>query len=164
MLDEEILTTLLDQARTNAGQAGVRLGPNPVADSEGFTVTSRELPFPLIVALKDGKLVTATSEEAANDAFDPGETISQTEGFEAAQDAIGEDLPVGLYADLEGAGGLLDAIPGAREDPNVAQFLAVLDRLSYFVYGAGEDDEKTTFGLALGARDGSPDPPVPRRR
>ena len=155
-LDEDVLSKVLDLAQTQAGQArrsGVTIGANPVPDSEGFSLQAAQLPFPIVIALKDGKLVAATGEEAASEAFDPSGTIGETEGFEAARDAIGEDLPVSAYADFEGIGSLLDGIPGARDDADLAQALAVIDRLSYFIYGASADDEKTTFGIALGARE-----------
>ena len=106
-LDEDVLSRALDLAQTQAGQArrsGVTIGANPIADSEGFSLQAPQLPFPIVVALKDGKLVAATGEQAASEAFDPSGTISETEGFEAARDAIGEDLPVSAYADFEGIG------------------------------------------------------------
>ena len=156
VLDDEVFTKVLDLAQTQAGQArrsGVTVGENPIPDSKGFSIQVAELPFPVIVALKDGKLVAATSEDAANDAFNPSGTISESDGFESAHDAIGDELPVSFYADLAGIASLLDAIPGAREDADLAQGLAVLDRLSYLIYGAAANDEETTFGLALGARE-----------
>jgi Protein of unknown function (DUF3352) len=135
-------------ARRTAGQS-LTVGPLDVAGGgEGVTMRSRNYPEPIHLFQRDGRVVAAFGDAAANDAIDPAEPLSGTAGFARAEEALGGDYQVSLFLAFEPILALAEA-SGAGSDPDFAEAKPYLEPLGALVGGSSRDGDELRAAFAL---------------
>jgi hypothetical protein len=130
---------------------GNSLGPLDLAGGgEGLTMRSRELPQPIHLLQREGRVVMAYGDTAARDALDPAETLSDTPAYGDAEAALGGDYAVSFYLAIAPVLELAQSA-GAASDEEFQQALPYLEPLGALVGGAREDGDKlrSAFGLTV---------------
>jgi Protein of unknown function (DUF3352) len=150
--DEAASGRLIDAVARLARRTGdVRVGPLELAGGgEGVTVRSPDVPRPVHLFQRDGKVVVAYGDAAANDALSPRETLGDSASFTAAEDALGEDYPLAFYLAIEPILELVDSTEAAS-DPDWQEAKPYLEPLEAIVAGARKDGDKlrSVFGVTV---------------
>jgi hypothetical protein len=137
-------------ARENA-EPGTRVGPLQLGGGgEGVTVTGPTLDKPIHLFQRDGKLVGAYGDAAAQDALDPGETLAGSPAFTQAARALGDDYAISFFLAIEPILALADSA-GAASDEDWQEVRPYLEPLGALVGGARKDGDKlrSAFGLTV---------------
>jgi Protein of unknown function (DUF3352) len=137
-------------ARENA-EPGMRIGPLALGGGgEGFTVRSPELPQPVHIFQRDGKVVAAYGDAAARDALDPAETLADSPDFTQAEEALGGDYAISFYVAVAPILELADSA-GAASDEDWQKARPYLEPLGALVGGARKDGDqvRSAFGLTV---------------
>ena len=117
---------------------------------EGVTLRSPDVPKPIHLFQRDGKVVLAYGDTAARDALDPGETLGDSASFAAAQDALGGDYAISFYLAMGPILELVDSTSAAADEDwqEAKPYLAPLDTI---VGGARKDGDKlrSAFGVTV---------------
>jgi hypothetical protein len=80
----------LERLGRTQGQGAVRIGPlSAPGGGTGFTVQSANIPKPVHVFQKSGRVVFAYGDAAAADAIDPANKLGDSPDFAAATDSLG---------------------------------------------------------------------------
>jgi Protein of unknown function (DUF3352) len=151
--DEEASARFIDGLarvwRQNAGP-GTTVGPLdlPGAGDEGVTFRDPDIPRPLHLFQRDGKVVAAYGDQAANDAVDPAETLAESPGFTEAEEALGGDYAVSFYMAFGQILELAEA-EGAAAEEGYQEAKPYLEPLGAFVGGASEDGDLLRMVFAL---------------
>jgi Protein of unknown function (DUF3352) len=128
---------------------GVTVGPLDLAGGgEGYTVRGPELAQPVHLFQRDGRVVAAYGDAAANDALDPGETLAGTDDYTQAEDALGGDYAVSFFLALEPILELAEN-EGASADEDYREAKPYLEPLGALVGGATEDGDDLRSAFAL---------------
>jgi uncharacterized protein DUF3352 len=150
--DEEASGRFIDAiARVGRKSAdpGVTIGPLDLAGGgEGVTVRGPELPQPVHVFQRDGKVVAAYGDDAARDALDPGDTLAGSEDFTQAEEALGGDYAVSFFLAFEPILELAEA-EGAGADEDYQEAKPYLEPLGALVGGARKEGDKLRTAFAL---------------
>ncbi|MGH2741870.1 MAG: DUF3352 domain-containing protein [Thermoleophilaceae bacterium] len=137
-------------ARENA-DPGDRVGALTLGGGgEGITLNSPDIPQPIHLFQRDGRVVMAYGDAAARDALDPGETLAESSAFRDAEEALGGDYAVSLFVAIEPILALADSA-GAASDPDWQKARPYLEPLGALVAGARKDGDKlrSAFGLTV---------------
>jgi hypothetical protein len=137
-------------ARENA-EPGMRILPLQLdGGGEGVTVRSPDLPQPVHLFQRDGKVVGAYGDAAAQDAVDPAETLAGSPAYTEAQDALGGDYAISFFVAIEPILALAES-EGAGADQDFQEAKPYLEPLGALVGGARRDGDKlsTAFGLTV---------------
>jgi hypothetical protein len=138
-------------ARENA-EPGTRIGPLALGGGgEGFTWLGPEVPQPIHVFQRDGKVVFAYGDAAARDALDPVEKLGDSAAFAEAKGALGGDYAVSFYLAIEPILELAES-EGAGSDPDFQEALPYLEPLGALVGGARKDGDKLHSALGLSVK------------
>jgi hypothetical protein len=97
---------------------------------------------------RDGRVVAAYGDAAANDALDPGETLAGTDDYTQAEDALGGDYAVSFFLAFEPILELAES-EGASADPDYQEAKPYLEPLGALVGGATEDGDDLRSAFAL---------------
>jgi hypothetical protein len=149
--DEAASKRFIDAIARVAGQAvegGARIVPLGVP-GEGVTLTSPEIPEPIHLFQRDGKVVLAYGDAAAEDAIEPAQRLGDTQEYKDAQDALGGDYDLSVYLSFPQVVSLVDSLAGDSEGwQDVKPYLEPLGAL---VIGAREDGDKvrSAFGVTI---------------
>jgi hypothetical protein len=155
--DEAASAEALDRLGAVLERSG-EVDVEPAATGAGFTITIPGAPVGAEVVQDGDRVVAAGGAVSVEDVLDPGEgTLDDSEEFQAAREALGEDLQVGLYVSLDELFGLVDGIPGAGDDPDYREAKAYLDHLAYLIAGSRRDGERDLAGIVLGLQEGPED-------
>jgi hypothetical protein len=150
--DEAASGRVIDAVARLARRSGdVRVGPLELpGGGEGVTVRSPDVPQPVHLFQRDGKVVAAYGDSAAGDALDPRETLGDSASFAAAEDALGEDYPLAFYVAMEPLLALVDSTEAAS-DPDWQEAKPYLEPLDAIVAGARKDGDKlrSVFGVTV---------------
>jgi hypothetical protein len=116
----------------------------------GVTVSSPDVPEPIHLFQRDGKVVLAYGDAAASDALDPGEKLGDTQAYKDAQEALGGDYDLSFYLGFEPILALVDST-GAGDDQGWQKVKPYLEPLGALVVGAQKDGDKlrSAFGLTV---------------
>jgi Protein of unknown function (DUF3352) len=136
--------------RKNA-EPGTRVGPLELSGGgEGVTVTGPSLDKPIHLFQRDGKVVGAYGDAAAQAALDPGETLAGSSAFTQAQEALGDDYAISFFLAVEPILALADSA-GASSDEDWQEARPYLEPLGALVGGARKDGDKvrSAFGLTV---------------
>jgi hypothetical protein len=134
--------------RRNSG-LGTAVGPLDLpGGGEGVTVRSQEVPQPIHLFQRDGKVVAAFGDAAAEDALDPGKTLSESADFTQAEEALGGDFAVSFFVAFQPILALAEA-EGAGSDEDFQKAKPYLEPLGALVGGASEDGDKLRSAFAL---------------
>jgi hypothetical protein len=136
--------------RRSAGP-GESVGPLEVPrGGEGVTLHSDDAPQPLHLFQRDGRVVGAFGDAAAEAALDPARKLGDSPGFTGARDALGGDYALSFYLAFEPIWSLVDSTDaGSDEDWREAR--PYLEPLGALVGGARRDGDKlrAAFGLTV---------------
>jgi Protein of unknown function (DUF3352) len=145
-----VIDTIARFARQNA-DPGEQVGPLELdGGGEGVTLRTPDVPQPIHLFQRDGKVVLAYGDEAAADAISPGQTLADTAEFAQAEDALGGDYNVSFYLAVEPILALVDST-GASSDAEWAKVKPYLEPLGALVGGAQEDGDnlRSAFGVTV---------------
>ena len=128
---------------------GTSIGPLDLpGGGEGVTVRSQEVPKPIHLFQRDGKVVAAYGNAAAEDALDPAKTLADAADFTQAEEALGGDYAVSFFVAFEPILALAEA-EGAAADEDYQKAKPYLEPLGAIVGGASEDGDKLRSAFAL---------------
>jgi len=105
------------------------------------------------VAVADGNFVATAGAATTEDALDPDESLDESDRFNAARDALGEDVVPAFYLDFLPLLQLIESAPEATSDPEFQAAKPYLDALDFFVAGSKLDGDRTTGSVVLGVRE-----------
>jgi hypothetical protein len=145
-----VIDTIGRFARQSA-DAGEQVGPLDLpGGGEGVTLRSPDVPQPIHLFQRDGKVVLAYGDAAAADAISPGQSLADTAEFAQAEDALGGDYNVSFYLAVEPILALVDST-GAGANAEWAQAKPYLEPLGALVGGAQADGDKlrSAFGVTV---------------
>ncbi len=137
-------------ARENA-EPGMRVSPLELpGGGEGITARGGDLDKPVHLFQRDGKVVAAYGDAAAQDAIDPGETLADSPDFSQAEEALGGDYELSFYFAVEPILALAES-EGAGSDEDWQELKPYLEPLGALVSGARKDGDKlrSAFGLTV---------------
>lgn len=117
----------------------------------GVTFRSDEIPEPIHLFQRDGKVVLAYGDRAAADAFDPGEKLGDTQAYKDAQEALGGDYDLSLYLGFEQIVQLVDST-GAGDDEGWARIKPYLEPLGALAVGAKKDGDEVRTALGISVK------------
>ena len=81
----------LERLAKTQGQGQVRVGPlSAPGGGNGFTASGAEIPKPIHIFQKDGKVVFAYGDAAASDAVSPADKLGDSADYTAARDSLGD--------------------------------------------------------------------------
>ena len=153
--DEEASGRFIDGiARLLRRSSGLGTTVDPLdlpGGGEGVTLRSREVPKPIHLFQRDGKVVAAFGDAAAEDALDPAETLSESAEFTRAEAALGGDYAVGFFVAFQPILALAEA-EGAAADDDYQKAKPYLEPLGAIVGGASEDGDQIRSAFALTVR------------
>jgi hypothetical protein len=122
-----------------------------VTDTDGgVTLSSPDVPEPIHLFQRDGKVVLAYGDSAAADALDPGETLGDTQAYKDAEEALGGDYDLSFYLGFEPILALVDST-GAGDDEGWQKVKPYLEPLGALVVGARKDGDRlrSAFGITV---------------
>ena len=116
----------------------------------GVTLSTPEVPEPIHLFQRDGKVVLAYGDTAATDALDPGEKLGDTQAYKDAEEALGGDYDLSFYLGFEPILDLVDST-GAGDDEGWQKVKPYLEPLGALVVGAKKDGDKlrSAFGITV---------------
>ncbi len=151
--DEEASGRSLGQLqRVLRRDSSLQVEPLTGAGERGFSITPGGVPVRFEVLLREGKVV-AGLPGSVDDVFDPGDTLADSDAFNAATEALGEDFsPVG-FIDFQPLLQLVNGFPQTQTDPDYQDAKPYLDHLDYLTVGGREDQGRAELQTVLGLRD-----------
>lgn len=95
-------------------------------------------------------MVAAYGDGAAQDAFDPAETLADSPAFTQAEDALGDDYAISFFLAIEPILALAES-EGASADEDWQEVKPYFEPLGALVGGARRDGDKlrSAFGLTV---------------
>jgi Protein of unknown function (DUF3352) len=131
----------LERLARNEAEGDVRIGPlTAPGGGEGFTGEDPDVPKPIHVFQKDGRVVFAYGDAAARDATAAGQKLGDSPDFAATRDSLG-NYEVSFYMLMRPVLELADSA-GASSDPDWAEVKPYLDAITGIVGGtSGEGDD-----------------------
>jgi hypothetical protein len=145
-----VIDTVARFARQSA-DSGERVLPLQLGGGgEGVTLRTPDVPQPIHLFQRDGRVVLAYGDAAAADALSPGRTLADTAGFARAGDALGGDYDVSFYLAVGPVLALADSA-GAGADATWRRVKPYLEPLGALVGGASEDGDRlrSAFGITV---------------
>jgi hypothetical protein len=146
--DEGAAEGLLDGLRTAfSGDPRVRVTPGD-SEGEAFSVGPADVPIEFPFVLRDGLLVTGLAEQSIEQVYAPETSLEDSDAYEAATQALGDDFPVTALLDFQTLVGFFEGL-NVADEPDLQAALPYLARLDVFAAGASEDDGATTLRFIL---------------
>lgn len=132
-------------------QQGIPTEPLSAGGAEGFTV---EIPEPgvteRVVVLAGDRVVIAYGEDAAVDALESSDPLSESEAFQTATEGLGDDFTAAGYFDVDAMQELAEAA-GAGQFPEYEEDVKPwLDPFTYVTFGSREDGGRLVQRLVIG--------------
>jgi hypothetical protein len=138
----------LERLGRTQGQGAVRIGPlSAPGGGTGFTVQSANIPKPVHVFQKSGRVVFAYGDAAAADAIDPANKLGDSPDFAAATDSLGA-YDVSFYLLLGPILDLADSTSVAA-DADWQKAKPYLEPLSALVGGSSGDGDSMRSAVKL---------------
>ena len=122
----------------------------PGAES-AFVFADVGLPAPLVLARKAGRVVFAVGEQAASDALAPAAKLGDSELYEAAERALGDDLEPTFLVSVPAVLSLAEGM-GAASDPSYAQVKQYIDAFSVLAGGSEKDGDELRSRFSFGLK------------
>jgi Protein of unknown function (DUF3352) len=125
------------------------IGPLAVP-GEGVTLRSPDIPEPIHLFQRDGKVVLAYGDSAAEDAFGTSEKLGDTEGYKSAQEALGGDYDLSFYLAFDPIVQLVDSTELGDEE-GWQKVKPYLEPIGALVVGAKKDGDqlRSAFGVTV---------------
>jgi hypothetical protein len=138
-------------ARQQADNQGDSVGPlSAPGGGEGYTLHSRDIPKPIHLFQRSGRVVLAYGDAAARDAVDPAEKLGDSPDFTAARDSLGSDYELSFFVHVQPILDLVDSTDVAS-DADWQEAKPYLEPLSALVSGSADegDHAKSAFKLVV---------------
>ena len=87
----------------------------------------------------------------------PDETLDESDRFNAAKDALGDDITPSFYLDFLPIVQLVESTGQATTDPDYQAAKPYLDALDFLAAGTKTDGDRMIASLVLGVREASSD-------
>jgi hypothetical protein len=139
----------LERLARTQGQGEVRIGPlSAPGGGDGFTVTSADIPEPVHVFQREGRVVFAYGDAAARDAVDAGDKLGDSPEYTATRDSLG-DYDVSFYLLMQPILELAES--AGASDPDYQKAKPYLDAITGLVGGTSGDgdDLKSAFKIVV---------------
>jgi Protein of unknown function (DUF3352) len=115
---------------------------------EGFTVRDSDVPEPLHVFQRSGRVVIAYGDDGARRALDPSETLADSPGYRNAAGALGEGFEVSTYLAVAPIVALIEN----EGDADVERAQPYLEPLEAIVAGAKRDGDRIESRVRITVR------------
>ena len=138
----------LERLAKSQGGGAVQIGPLAApGGGKGFTARGAEIPKPVHVFQRDGRVVFAYGDAAATDAIDPDQKLGGSADYAAARDSLG-DYDVSFYL-LTGP--ILDLVEStsAADDADWQKMKPYLEPLNALVGGPSGDGDSLRSAVKL---------------
>jgi len=151
--DQQASAQTLDQLRRALGNnPAVSVEPLTEAGEHGFSLTPAGAPIQFQVVQRGDKVVAGLAD-SVNDVLSPSSTLGDSDAFNSAADALGEDFAPVTFIDFVPLFQLVDSFPQVQSDPDYRSAKPYLDHLDYLVLGGRRDQDRAEVRMVLGLRD-----------
>jgi hypothetical protein len=117
----------------------------------GFQINDpTDFPRPVELAQQGDKFVVGYGAGSAQEALSPGQPLSSSPSFTAAQGQV-SDLGADLFVSFPAIFQLAEST-GANQDPGYAEAKPYIDALDYLISGSGSDDGQAEVKAVLGLK------------
>jgi hypothetical protein len=156
--DEQASARTLDQLRRALdNNPGVSVEPLAEAGEHGFSLTPADAPIEFQVAQRGDKVVAGLAD-SVSDVFSPSSTLGDSDAFNSAADALGEDFAPVTFIYFVPLLQLVESFSQAQSDPDYRSAKPYLDHLDYLVLGGRRDQDRAEVRMVLGLRDAPAEP------
>ena len=149
--DEEAsgrLIAALERLAKSEAEGDVQISPLAApGGGEGFTAEGAEIPKPVHVFQRDGRVVFAYGNAAASDAVGAGATLGDSPDYKAAAESLG-DYELSFYLLMQPIFDLVDSTEAAT-DADWQKAKPYLKPLSALVGGSSDDGERLRSAIKL---------------
>jgi hypothetical protein len=151
--DQQASARTIDQLqRVLAKDPGLSVEPLLGSGENGFSVAPAGVPIQFQVVQRGDKVV-AGLPDSVSDVLSPSSTLGDSDAFESAADALGEDFAPVTFVDFVPLFQLVDSLPPVQSDPEYQAAKPYLDYLDYLMFGARRDQDRAEVRMVLGLRD-----------
>lgn len=151
--DESASGRTLDQLQRLLGsQEGLSVEPLADNGDTGFSLTPTGVPIEFRVVQREGKVVAGLAD-SVEEVLSPSSTLGDSDAFNSATDALGEDFAPVAFVDFVPLLELVESFPQARSDPDYQSAKPYLDHMDYFVLGGRRDEDRAELKMVLGLRE-----------
>jgi hypothetical protein len=102
------------------------------------------------VVLAGERVVVAYGEEAALEALESSDPLSESEAFQAATEGLGEDFTPSGYFDVNAIQSLAEAVGASQFPEYEANVKPWLDPFEYVTFGTREEGERLVQRFVIG--------------
>ena len=139
--DEQASGRVIDAVARLARQQGADSGLSVRPEQGGYTISGSGIPKPIHFFQKDGRVVVAYGDAAAEDAIDPSEKLGDNPDFSSTRDSLGGDYDVSFVVLVQPILDLVEST-GVASDADFQDAKPYLEPLSALVAGtSGEGDD-----------------------
>jgi uncharacterized protein DUF3352 len=136
-------------ARRQASGSGTRVGPLSLpGGGTGFTLRDNEVPQPVHVFQRQGKVVVAYGNAAARDALKPRSTLGDDPDFGSASKALGGGFSVSTFVAVKPILALAESL-GASSDADYQRAKSYLEPFGALVGGTRKRGDKVDSRLRV---------------
>jgi hypothetical protein len=144
---KRVIDTIAGLVRKSA-DGGEHVGPfNLSGGGEGYTLRTPALPQPIHLFQREGKVVLAYGDAAAQDALHPAGRLGDTMEYKDAQEALGGDYDLAFYLGFPSVVSLVDSIAG--DDEGWLKVKPYLEPLGALVAGAKKDGDQLRSAVGI---------------
>ncbi|MPZ70236.1 MAG: DUF3352 domain-containing protein [Actinobacteria bacterium] len=138
----------VDQLMALALQEGFPSQPVEIAGIESYAISIPGSPQPIVVVPGD-RVVISYGEAAAEDALDPDEPLSTSEGFASALEKLGDGMDAYFFLDIDAVQGLVENfLPPV--DLYVNEVKPWLDPIAHVIAGSKFSDDSYLVRFVIG--------------
>lgn len=133
-------------------EQGLRPEDASLGGLDGFSIQMPGMPAP-VFALGGDRLVLAYGQSATEAAAGEGETLAESEAFQAAQDAVGDDFDISFFVDVDAAQAFGEAVAGfqgAPDDVYQEDVKPYIDVLTHLVVAAKKEGDTAVQKFVVG--------------
>jgi hypothetical protein len=128
--------------------SGLRVSRFSGQGAKGFKLTTRQIPFPIIVASGGGKFVIAIGDSSVREALNPTDTLANDAQFKATAAQLG--TKPALYVDLKAIIGFADLAAGG--DPSYQKAKKYLQAFTALAGGSEQTGGTTKVSVVVGVK------------
>ncbi|MEK6326595.1 MAG: DUF3352 domain-containing protein [Actinomycetota bacterium] len=151
--DQQASARTLDQLQRALGRdPALSIEPLTEAGDHGFSLSPAGLPISFQVVQRDDKVVAGLAD-SVEEVLSPSSTLDDSDVFNSAADALGEDFAPVVFVDFVPLLQLVDGFSQASDDPAYRSAKRYLDHLDYFMLGGRRDQDRAELKMVLGLRD-----------
>ena len=142
------LLAALERIARSQSEAGIEIRPlSAPGGGDGFSASGAGVPKPVHAFQRDGRVVFAYGDAAAQDAIEADETLGDSADFSQARDSLGE-YDVSVYVLMQPIFDLVDSTEAAS-DADWQEAKPYLEPLSALVAGLADEDDRVRSAMKL---------------